>query len=128
MQMVDKVIEMGKDYIVGVKSVTINEPFFMGHFPDEPVMPGVLQVEAMAQVGGLLVLSGVEDPKSYSTYFMKIDNVRFRQKVVPGDTLIFHVSFLEPLRRGIATMKGYAFVGEKVVSEADFMAQIVKNK
>lgn len=128
MQMVDKVIEMGRDYIVGVKNATINEPFFQGHFPQEPVMPGVLQVEAMAQVGGLLVLSGVENPESYSTYFMKIDNVRFRQKVVPGDTIIFHVSFLTPMRRGIATMKGYAFVGEKVVSEAEFMAQIVKNK
>ena len=91
-------------------------------------MPGVLQVEAMAQVGGLLVLSQVEDPERYSTYFMKIDNVKFRQKVVPGDTLIFHLSFITPIRRGCAVMKGYAFVGEKIVSEAEFMAQIVKNK
>ena len=91
-------------------------------------MPGVLQVEAMAQVGGLLVLSKVEDPKQYSTYFMKIDNVKFRQKVVPGDTLVFHLSLMSPLRRGIATMKGYAFVGERVVSEAEFMAQIIKKK
>lgn len=128
MQMVDKIIEMGSDYVVGVKSVTVNEPFFQGHFPDEPVMPGVLQVEAMAQVGGILVLSSVDEPERYSTYFMKIDNVKFRQKVVPGDTLIFHLSLLTPIRRGVAVMKGYAFVGEKVVSEAEFMAQIIKNK
>ena len=128
MLMVDKVIDMGTDYVVGVKNITANEPFFVGHFPDEPVMPGVLQVEAMAQVGGLLVLSTVDEPERYSTYFMKIDNVKFRQKVVPGDTLIFHVSLITPIRRGVAMMKGYAFVGEKVVSEAEFMAQIIKNK
>lgn len=126
--MVDKVIELGENYIVGVKNVSGNEPFFTGHFPSEPVMPGVLQVEAMAQVGGLLVLNQVEEPERYSTYFMKIDNVKFRQKVVPGDTLIFHLSFSAPVRRGCAVMKGYAFVGEKIVSEAEFMAQIVKNK
>ena len=128
MQLVDKIIDMGNNYIVGVKNVTSNEPFFQGHFPQEPVMPGVLQVEAMAQVGGILVLSGVEDPERYSTYFMKIDNVKFRQKVVPGDTLVFHLSFMTPVRRGCAVMKGYAFVGEKIVSEAEFMAQIIKNK
>lgn len=126
--MVDKIIEKGENYIVGVKNVTVNEPFFPGHFPQEPVMPGVLHIEAMAQTGGLLVLSQVDDPEKYSTYFMKIDNVKFRQKVVPGDTLIFHVSFLTPLRRGCAMMKGYAFVGEKIVTECEFMAQIVKNK
>ena len=126
--MVDKIIEKGENYIVGVKNVTVNEPFFQGHFPEEPVMPGVLQVEAMAQTGGLLVLSSVDEPEKYSTYFMKIDNVKFRQKVVPGDTLIFHVSFMTPLRRGCAIMKGYAFVGEKIVTECEFMAQIVKNK
>lgn len=126
--LVDKIIDAGSNYIVGVKSVSGNEPFFQGHFPQEPVMPGVLQVEAMAQVGGLLVLSGVEDPESYSTYFMKIDGVKFRQKVVPGDTLIFRLELLAPIRRGISTMKGYAFVGEKVVCEAEFMAQIAKNK
>ena len=127
-QLVDKVIEIGANYIVGVKNITSNEPFFQGHFPQEPVMPGVLQIEAMAQVGGLLVLNSVEDPNRWSTYFMKIDGVKFRQKVVPGDTLIFRVEMTAPLRRGISSMKGYAFVGEKIVCEAEFMAQIVKNK
>lgn len=126
--LVDKVIEMGSNYIVGVKNVTTNEPFFLGHFPQEPVMPGVLLVEAMAQTGGMLVLSTVDEPERYSTYFMKIDNVKFRQKVVPGDTLLFHVSFMTELRRGCAVMKGLAFVGEKVVCECEFMAQIIKNK
>lgn len=128
MLLVDKIIEKGQNYIVGVKNITANEPYFVGHFPQEPVMPGVLQIEAMAQTGGLLVLSLVDDPDKYSTYFMKIDNVKFRQKVVPGDTLIFHVSFMTELRRGMAVMKGIAFVGEKVVSECEFMAQIIKNK
>ena len=127
-QLVDKVIAIGANYIVGVKNITVNEPFFVGHFPQEPVMPGVLQIEAMAQVGGLLVLNSVDEPERYSTYFLKIDNVKFRQKVVPGDTLLFRVELLAPIRRGISTMKGYAFVGEKVVCEAEFMAQIVKNK
>ena len=126
--LVDKIIEMGENHIVGIKNITQNEPFFLGHFPQEPVMPGVLQVEAMAQVGGLLVLNSVEEPERYSTYFMKIDNVKFRQKVVPGDTLIFHLSLMSEIRRGVASMKGYAFVGEKIVSEAEFMAQIIKNK
>ena len=128
MLLVDKIIDRGETYIVGVKNVTVNEPFFQGHFPQEPVMPGVLLIEAMAQTGGLLVLATVEDPETYSTYFMKIDNVKFRQKVVPGDTLLFHVSFMTPLRRGCALMKGVAFVGDKVVCECEFMAQIVKNK
>ena len=126
--LVDKIIERGENYIVGVKNITANEPFFVGHFPQEPVMPGVLQIEAMAQTGGLLVLGSVDEPERYSTYFMKIDNVKFRNKVVPGDTLIFHVSFMTELRRGCAVMKGIAFVGEKIVSECEFMAQIVKNK
>ena len=126
--LVDKIIDKGEQYIVGVKNVTNNEPFFQGHFPDVPVMPGVLIVEAMAQTGGLLVLGSVEESERYSTYFMKIDNVKFRQKVVPGDTLIFHVSFLTELRRGCAMMKGRAFVGEKLACEAEFMAQIIKNK
>lgn len=126
--MVDKIIEIGGNHIVGVKNITTNEPFFQGHFPNEPIMPGVLQVEAMAQVGGIFVLSGVDQPSLYSTYFLKIDNVKFRQKVVPGDTLLFRLEFTSEIRRGIANMKGYAFVGEKVVSEAEFTAQIVKNK
>lgn len=128
MQLVDKVIAMGSTSIVGVKSVTSNEAFFQGHFPQEPVMPGVLQIEAMAQCGGLLVLSQVEEPEHWSTYFLKIDNVKFRQKVVPGDTLLFRVELLNPVRHGISSMKGYMFVGDHVVAEASFTAQIIKNK
>ena len=128
MQLIDKVIALGPTSIVGVKNVTSNEPFFTGHFPQEPVMPGVLQIEAMAQCGGLLVLNTVEEPERWSTYFLKIDEVKFRQKVVPGDTLLFRVELLHPLRHGISTMRGYMFVGDQVVSEATFTAQIVKNK
>ncbi|MBQ8099141.1 MAG: bifunctional UDP-3-O-[Bacteroidaceae bacterium] len=128
MQLVDKVVEIGSNYIVAIKNVTSNEPFFQGHFPQEPVMPGVLQIEAMAQAGGLLVLNSVEEPERWSTYFMKIDGVKFRQKVVPGDTLIFRVELLAPIRHGVSSMKGFVFVGDKVVSEATFTAQIVKNK
>lgn len=128
MQLVDKIIAIGSNTIVGVKNITSNEPFFTGHFPQEPVMPGVLQVEAMAQCGGLLVLNQVEEPERWSTYFLKIDNVKFRQKVVPGDTLIFRVEMIQPVRHGISSMKCYAFVGDQVVSEAMFTAQIIKNK
>ena len=128
MQLVDKIISMGPNSIVGVKNVTSNEPFFVGHFPQEPVMPGVLQIEAMAQCGGLLVLNQLEEPERWSTYFMKIDEVKFRQKVVPGDTLLFRVELLHPVRHGVSSMKGYVFVGDHVVSEATFTAQIVKNK
>lgn len=126
--LIDKIIELDRRHAVSVKNVTVNEPFFQGHFPDEPVMPGVLIVEALAQTAGVLVLNMVEDPEKYSTYFMKIDNVKFRQKVVPGNTLLLSVSLMTEIRRGCAVVKGYAFVGEKIVSEAEFMAQIVKNK
>ncbi|MDR1500599.1 MAG: bifunctional UDP-3-O-[3-hydroxymyristoyl] N-acetylglucosamine deacetylase/3-hydroxyacyl-ACP dehydratase [Tannerellaceae bacterium] len=126
--LVDKIIEIGGDNIVGIKNITVNEPFFQGHFPQEPVMPGVLLVEAMAQTGGLLVLNSVDEPERYSTYFLKIDQVKFRQKVIPGDTLILRLEMITPIRRGISTMKGYVFVGEKLVCEAEFMAQIIKNK
>ncbi len=128
MQLVDKVISLGATEIVGVKNITANEEFFQGHFPQEPVMPGVLQIEAMAQCGGLLVLNTVEEPERWSTYFMRIDEVKFRQKVVPGDTLLFKVELLAPIRHGISSMKGYVFVGDHLVSEAKFTAQIVKNK
>lgn len=126
--LIDKVIELDKKHVISVKNVTVNEPFFQGHFPQEPVMPGVLQVEAMAQSAAVLVLNFLDEPERYSTYFLKIDNVKFRQKVVPGDTLKMHVSLMTEIRRGCAMVKGYAFVGEKIVCEAEFMAQISKNK
>ncbi|MGC9353646.1 MAG: bifunctional UDP-3-O-[3-hydroxymyristoyl] N-acetylglucosamine deacetylase/3-hydroxyacyl-ACP dehydratase [Mariniphaga sp.] len=122
--MVDKIIYIDDNEVVGIKNVTHNEPFFQGHFPDEPVMPGVLLIEAMAQTGGLLVLCKLEG--KYSTYFIRIDNVKFRKKVIPGDTLIFKVTLTSPIRRGIATMKGVTYVGSKIVAEGEFMAQIVK--
>lgn len=126
--LIDKVIEVGRVHIVAIKNVTVNESFFVGHFPQEPVMPGVLLVEAMAQAGGLYVLSTVDEPERYSTYFVKIDNVKFRNKVVPGDTVVFHLTLTGEIRRGIAAMRGYAFVGDKIVTEAEFTAQIIKNK
>ncbi len=126
--LVDKIIDIRPKVIVGVKNVSGNESFFVGHFPEEPVMPGVLVIEALAQSGGLLVLNQLENAKEYSTYFLKIDNVKFRQKVVPGDTLIFRVELMTEIKRGIATMRGLAFVGGKIVCEAEFTAQIIKNK
>lgn len=123
---VDKIMEMTNEYIIGVKNVTMNEPFFVGHFPKEAVMPGVIQVEAMAQVGGVLILNTVPDPENYITYFLKISEAKFRKKVVPGDTLVFHLSLVSPIRRGICHMIGKAYVGDKVVAEAEMMAQIVK--
>ncbi|MFI3280095.1 MAG: bifunctional UDP-3-O-[3-hydroxymyristoyl] N-acetylglucosamine deacetylase/3-hydroxyacyl-ACP dehydratase [Rikenellaceae bacterium] len=126
--LVDRIFHIDEMSIAGIKNVTMNEPFFVGHFPEEPVMPGVLIVEAMAQCSGLLVLAGVDDPSLYSTYFMKIDNVKFKRKVVPGDTLQFELQFLEPIRRGVAVVEGKAFVGDVLACEATMMAQIVKNK
>lgn len=128
MLLVDKVIELGSDYIVGTKNVTMNEPYFTGHFPEEPIMPGVLLVEAMSQCGALFVLNMLDDPSKYSTYFLKIDKITFHKKVVPGDTLVFKVEQMAPLRHGITIMRGYVFVGEKLVAEAHFTGQIIKNK
>jgi UDP-3-O-[3-hydroxymyristoyl] N-acetylglucosamine deacetylase/3-hydroxyacyl-[acyl-carrier-protein] dehydratase len=125
--LIDRVIELSATHVVGMKNVTMNEPFFVGHFPGSPVMPGVLQIEAMAQCGGILVLSTVPDPENYLTYFMKIDNVRFKQKVVPGDTLIFKADLISPIRRGICHMQAYGYANNRIVVEAQLMAQIVKN-
>ena len=126
--LIDKILELSDNHIVGLKNITMNEPFFVGHFPKEPVMPGVLQVEAMAQIGGILVLANVPDPENYSTYFVKIDNVKFKKKVIPGDTLIFKLELLAPIRRGIVHMQGYGYVGDSVVVEAELMAQVAKTK
>ncbi|MDO4191414.1 MAG: bifunctional UDP-3-O-[3-hydroxymyristoyl] N-acetylglucosamine deacetylase/3-hydroxyacyl-ACP dehydratase [Bacteroidales bacterium] len=126
--LVDKVISRTETSIVTVKNITFNEMQFLGHFPEEPVMPGVLQIEAMAQSAGLLVLSQVEEPERYSTYFLKINNVKFRNKVVPGDTMVMKVMLTSPIRRGLSDIKGYVFVGGKIVTEAEMVAQIVKNK
>ncbi|MBN2237349.1 MAG: 3-hydroxyacyl-ACP dehydratase FabZ, partial [Bacteroidales bacterium] len=126
--LVDRVLQISENEIIGSKNVTMNESFFVGHFPEEPVMPGVLQIEAMAQTGGILVLSSVPDPENYLTYFMKIDQVKFRNKVVPGDTLYFKLNLVSPIRRGICQMKGIAYVGNKIVMEAEMMAQIAKKK
>lgn len=126
--LVDKVMEITEDSIVGVKNITMNEPMFQGHFPGNPVFPGVLQIEATAQVGGIFALSKVEDPHLYSTYFMKIDNVKFKQKVIPGDTLVFELSLISPIRRGLVHMQGYGYVNGKQVFEAEMLAQVIKDK
>lgn len=126
--LVDKIMTINEKTVIGVKNVTMNEPFFVGHFPDEPVMPGVLQVEAMAQAGGILFLSNVPDPQAYSTYFMKIDNVKFKKKVVPGDIMIIKCELTQPIRRGIVNMQGIGYVGDSIAVEAEMMARLVKNK
>ncbi len=126
--LVDRIIEVSDLMILGLKNVSMNEPFFVGHFPDEPVMPGVLIVEALAQCGGILIMQTVDNPKEYSSYFLKIDNVRFKKKVVPGDTLLLKCELMEPVRRGIVRMRAQAFVGSTVVAEGEMMAQIVRNK
>ncbi|MDO6802836.1 bifunctional UDP-3-O-[3-hydroxymyristoyl] N-acetylglucosamine deacetylase/3-hydroxyacyl-ACP dehydratase [Wenyingzhuangia sp. 1_MG-2023] len=124
--LIDRILDLGEDFVVGMKNVSMNEPFFVGHFPEAPVMPGVMQVEAMAQCGGILVLSTVPDPENYLTYFMKMDNVKFKQKVLPGDTLIFKAELISPIRRGICHMKSVGYANGKVVVEAELMAQISK--
>lgn len=128
MLLVDKIMELSKEHVIGVKNVTLNEEFFKGHFPDFPVMPGVFLIEAMAQCGGVLVLKTVPDPENYLTYFIKIDGVKFRQQVVPGDTVVFSLALVTPIRRGICHMRGVAYVSNKPVMEAEMMAQIVKVK
>ena len=126
--MIDKIIELTADSVVGVKNVTINEPFFQGHFPGNPVMPGVLQMEAMAQAGGVLALHNVDEPELWSTYFMKMDNVKFKRKVIPGDTIVFKLELISPIRRGIVHMKGVGYVNGQVASEGELMAQVIKDK
>jgi UDP-3-O-[3-hydroxymyristoyl] N-acetylglucosamine deacetylase/3-hydroxyacyl-[acyl-carrier-protein] dehydratase len=126
--LIDKILEMDANSIVGIKNVTMNEPFFQGHFPGNPVMPGVLQIEAMAQVGGIFALSQVEDPENYSTYFMKIDGVKFKQKVLPGDTIIFRLTLESPIRRGLVNMRGVAYVNGKEACEAVMLAQVVRDR
>jgi len=126
--MVDRITDIGKDYIVGIKNITMNEPVFTGHFPSNPIFPGVLQVEAMAQVGGIFALNQVDEPHLYSTYFMKIDKVKFKKKVIPGDTIVFELSLISPIRRGLVNMYGKAYVNGQLVAEAEMLAQIIKDK
>ncbi len=124
--LIDKVISKSATGLIGVKNVTMNEPFFVGHFPKEPVMPGVLQIEAMAQLGGLLILGELENPQDYSTYFMKIESAKFKRKIIPGDTLVFKLELVEPIRRGIVHMQGIGYVNNQIAVEAEMMAVITK--
>lgn len=126
--LVDKILEMSEDKVVGVKNVTMNEPFFTGHFPENPVMPGVMMIEAIAQVGGILVMNTLDNPSDYTPFFVKIDNVKFKRKVTPGDTLVFFVELMSPIRRGICHMRGVGYVDGKPVMEGEMMAQIIKNE
>jgi len=125
---VDKIIEMRENGVTGIKNVTMNEAFFTGHFPDEPVFPGVIQIEAMAQTGGIFIMNTVPDPENYLTYFMKIDGVKFRRKVVPGDTIIFDLELLSPIRRGLCHMAGKGYVAGEVCIEAELLAMIAKKQ
>ncbi len=125
---IDKIMELSEDTVVGVKNVTMNETFFVGHFPGEPVFPGVIQIEAMAQTGGILAMSSVDNPKDYITLFAKIDDVKFRNKVVPGDTIVFSLELISPIRRGICHMQGVAYVGNNIVIEAKMMAILTKKE
>ncbi len=126
--MIDKILELSENEVIGIKNVTINEPYFQGHFPGNPVMPGVLQIEAMAQAGGVLALHNVDEPEKWSTYFMKIDSVKFKRKVMPGDTIVFKLELIAPIRRGIVQMRGTGYVNGNVVSEGELMAQVIKDK
>lgn len=126
--MVDRIVEITENSIVGIKNITMNEPVFTGHFPGNPIFPGVLQIEAMAQVGGIFALNQVDEPHLYSTYFMKIDNVKFKQKVIPGDTIVFELTLISPIRRGLVNMAGKAYVNGQLVGEAEMLAQVIKDK
>lgn len=126
--MIDRIIEISNESIVGIKNITMNEPVFTGHFPGNPIFPGVLQIEAMAQVGGIFALNQVEEPHLYSTYFMKIDNVKFKQKIIPGDTVVFELKLISPIRRGLVNMAGKAYVNGQLVAEAEMLAQVIKDK
>ncbi|MCA1762655.1 MAG: 3-hydroxyacyl-ACP dehydratase FabZ, partial [Flavobacteriales bacterium] len=126
--MIDRILELSESEVIGVKNVSMNEPYFQGHFPGNPIMPGVLQVEAMAQAGGVLALHNVDEPEKWSTYFMKINNVKFKKKVIPGDTIVFKLTLKSPIRRGIVHMEGKGYVNGQVVSEGELMAQVIKDK
>ena len=126
--LVDKIFELSDSHVVGLKNVTMNEPFFEGHFPGTPIMPGVLQIEALAQTGGVLLLNTVSDPENYLTFFMKIDKVRFKRPVVPGDTLIFRLELMSPIRRGICQMLGHIYCNENLITGAELMAQMIRKE